>query len=56
MSTYIIGDNTGGKYIAGEGEGGKAAEDTLKKPTHFLTRDDDADELGLKLLHDRGAV
>lgn len=54
MSTYIIGDNAGGKYFAGEG--GKRAESTLKVPTHFLSRDDETHAVHLKLLHDRGAV
>lgn len=54
-TTYIIGDNTGGKYFAGEG--GKPAETTLKVPTQFLTAsDDNAQAVSLKLLHDRGAV
>lgn len=54
MTTYFIGDNTGGKYIAGEG--GKAAVDTLKSPTLLLKVDKSATAMGLKLLHDRGAV
>lgn len=54
MSTYIIGDNSGGKYIPGKD--GKAPEETLKLPTHFLDTDKEADLLGLRLLHDRGAV
>lgn len=54
MSTYVIGDNTGGKYIPGKD--GKAAEDILKLPTLFVKYNEDATALGLKLLHDRGAV
>lgn len=54
MSTYVIGDNTGGKYIPGKD--GKAAEDTLKLPTLLVEYNKDATALGLRLLHDRGAI
>lgn len=52
MSVYIIGDNTGGKYIVGEA--GAKTEDTLVEPTRFLRPNEHS--MGMKLFHERGAV
>lgn len=52
MSTYIIGDNTGGKYIAAKD--GEKTKDVLDVPTRLLGKGDKTG--GLRLFHDLGAV